>query len=123
MLQCVAVQSLLSLGCKDDLDLRLLATGINFLPLCMSTRGAQQEVFNPAIQVAPAMFEEEEQEQEVTPLKAALEEAVSAAEAQGRSRQPGEATALIALALLCMSCCDFCCAVALSGPICLSYHA
>jgi len=111
------VQSLLSLGCKDDLDLRLL-------PLCMSpTMLAQQEVFNPAIQVAPAMFEEEEQEQEVTPLKAALEEAVSAAEAQGRSRQPGEATALIALALLCMSCCDFCCAVALSGPICLSYHA
>ncbi|DBB03503.1 TPA: hypothetical protein ACH3X3_010855 [Trebouxia sp. C0006] len=42
-----------------------------------------------ASQVAPAMFEEEEQEQEVSPLKAALEEAVSAAEAQGRSKQPG----------------------------------
>lgn len=46
------------------------------------------------------MFEEEEQEQEVSSLKAALEEAVSAAEAQGRSRQPGEAPALLALALL-----------------------
>lgn len=51
-------------------------------------------MFSRALQVAPAMFEEEEQEQEVTPLKAALEEAVSAAEAQGRSKQPGEATAL-----------------------------
>ncbi|KAL3155776.1 hypothetical protein ABBQ32_012792 [Trebouxia sp. C0010 RCD-2024] len=41
-------------------------------------------------QVAPAMFEEdEEQQQGVGPLKAALEEAAAAAEAQGRSKQPG----------------------------------
>ncbi len=57
-------------------------------------------MFSCAIQVAPTMFEEEEQEQQVTPLKAALEEAVSAAEAQGRSRQPGEATALLAISHL-----------------------
>jgi len=31
MMQCVAVQRLLSLGCKDGLDLNHLATGINFL--------------------------------------------------------------------------------------------
>lgn len=42
-------------------------------------------------QVAPAMFEEEEeQQQDVGPLKAALEDAAAAAEAQGRSRQPGQ---------------------------------
>lgn len=41
------------------------------------------------------MFEEEEQEQEVTPLKAALEEAATAGEVQGRSRQPGQATAAV----------------------------
>ncbi len=35
------------------------------------------------------MFDEEEQERDVAPLKAALEEAASAAEAQGRSKQPG----------------------------------
>ena len=35
------------------------------------------------------MFEEEEQQQAVQPLKAALEEAVAAAEAEGRTRQPG----------------------------------
>ena len=34
-MQCVAMQSLLSLGCNDDLDLRLLSTGINFPPLYM----------------------------------------------------------------------------------------
>ena len=62
-------------------------------------------MFSCAIQVAPAMFEEEEQEQEVSPLKAALEEAVSAAEAQGRSKQPGEATALLAFtSLFCTVC-------------------
>lgn len=37
------------------------------------------------------MFEEdEEQQQGVGPLKAALEEAAAAAEAQGRSKQPGK---------------------------------
>lgn len=42
-------------------------------------------------QVAPAMFEqEEEQQQNVGPLKAALEAAAAAAEAQGRSKQPGQ---------------------------------
>ena len=35
------------------------------------------------------MFEEEEQQQAVPPLKAALEDAVAAAEAEGRTRQPG----------------------------------
>ena len=35
------------------------------------------------------MFEEEEQEQSVPGLKAALEEALAAAEAEGRSRQSG----------------------------------
>lgn len=40
------------------------------------------------------MFEEEEeQQQDVAPLKAALEEAAAAAEAQGRSKQPGQAAA------------------------------
>lgn len=41
------------------------------------------------------MFEEEEEQQQqyVAPLKAALEEAAAAAEAQGRSKQPGKATA------------------------------
>ena len=40
------------------------------------------------------MFEEEEeQQQDVAPLKAALQEAAAAAEAQGRSKQPGRATA------------------------------
>lgn len=42
-----------------------------------------------ALQDAPAMFEEEEQQQTVPPLKAALEDAVAAAEAEGRMRQPG----------------------------------
>lgn len=37
--------------------------------------------------------EEEEQQQDVGPLKAALEEAAAAAEAQGRSKQPGQAVA------------------------------
>lgn len=37
------------------------------------------------------MFEEEEEQQDVAPLKAALEEAAAAAEAQGRSKQPGQA--------------------------------
>ncbi len=62
-------------------------------------------MFSRAVQVAPAMFEEEEQQQEVSPLKAALEEAVSAAEAQGRTKQPGEATALLALAFLFCTVC------------------
>lgn len=102
--ECVAVHFLLSLSCKVDLDLTSLATGIKFLQSCMSPtmlmpNKLRSMMFSCAIQVAPAMFEEEEQEQEVTPLKAALEEAVSAAEAQGRSRQPGEATALLALGL------------------------
>ena len=70
-------------------------------------------MFNRAIQAAPAMFEEEEQEQEVSPLKAALEEAVSAAEAQGRSRQPGEATALLALTFLFCTVCPAVIATAL----------
>ena len=35
--------------------------------------------------------EEEEQEQDVAPLRAALEEAAAATEAQGRAKQPGEA--------------------------------
>ena len=40
------------------------------------------------------MFEEEEEQgQDVAPLRAALEEAVAAAEAQGRSKQPGQAAA------------------------------
>lgn len=40
------------------------------------------------------MFEEEEeQQQDVAPLKAALEEAAAAAEAQGRSKQHGQAAA------------------------------
>ncbi len=73
-------------------------------------------MFNRAIQVAPAMFEEEEQEQEVSPLKAALEEAVSAAEAQGRSKQPGEATALLAISHLQL--CTVCPAV-VSAPLLL----
>lgn len=37
------------------------------------------------------MFEEEEeQQQDVGPLKAALEEAAAAAEAEGRSKRPGQ---------------------------------
>lgn len=36
--------------------------------------------------------EEEAQEQDVAPLRAALEEAAAAAEAQGRSKQPGQAS-------------------------------
>lgn len=44
------------------------------------------------------MFEEEEQQQDVPPLKAALEGATAAAEAEGRTRQPGwcPPTALLA---------------------------
>lgn len=42
------------------------------------------------------MFEEEEeQQQDVAPLEVALKEAAAAAEAQGRSRQPGQATATL----------------------------
>ena len=40
------------------------------------------------------MFDEEEEQQDVAPLKAALEEAAAAAEAQGRSKQPGQANAM-----------------------------
>ena len=36
------------------------------------------------------MFAEEEQEQQVSPLKAALDEAAAAAEAEGRTKQPGQ---------------------------------
>ena len=43
------------------------------------------------MQVAPAMFDEEEEEESVTPLKAALEAAASAAGAEGRAAQPGQA--------------------------------
>lgn len=41
------------------------------------------------------MFEEEEQHQAVPPLKAALEDAVLAAEAEGRTRQPGSQQPLL----------------------------
>ena len=56
--------------------------------------------------------EEEAQEQDVAPLRAALEEAAAAAEAQGRSKQPGQASfslpSPIFLFHLCSCCCSSC---------------